>query len=172
MIFNKFLPNEYSERIFDIDLQQLIDDGIKGIITDLDNTLVAWDEKDATEEVSQWIKRVERLGIKIVIISNNNEERVKRFAEPLGVPFLPVAKKPMKRTFHRGRKLMGLKKEEVVVIGDQLLTDVFGGNRAGYKTILVAPIVESDAKITQFNRRLERAILNRLKKQGKVSWED
>src|SRR5690625_744749 len=99
MIFNKFLPNEYSERIFDIDLQQLIDDGIKGIITDLDNTLVAWDEKDATEEVSQWIKRVERLGIKIVIISNNNEERVKRFAEPLGVPFLPVAKKPMKRTF-------------------------------------------------------------------------
>src|SRR5699024_6696925 len=172
MLFNKFVPDHYYERVFDIDLQQLVDEGIKGIITDLDNTLVPWDERSATEEVLEWLKKVEAHGLDLVIISNNNEERVQYFCEPLTIPYFSYAKKPLKRTFNRGAKKMNLKKSEVAVVGDQLLTDIFGGNRAGYKTILVAPIVESDAKITQFNRRIERFVLNRLRKQGKVSWED
>jgi len=67
---------------------------------------------------------------------------------------------------------MGLKKEEVVVIGDQLLTDVLGGNLAGFYTILVVPIVQTDAKITRVNRAIERKILNYFRKKGKLTWED
>lgn len=171
-MLNKFLPNEYVKTVFDIDPEVLLEKGMKGIITDLDNTLVAWDRKDATPEIIDWFAKMESSGLKVVIISNNNEERVKFFSEPLNIPFLSGAKKPMRRTFNQGAKLMELKNDEVVVVGDQLLTDILGGNRAGFYTILVAPVVESDAKITQFNRGIERRILNRLRKQGKISWEE
>lgn len=67
---------------------------------------------------------------------------------------------------------MGLKKEEIVVIGDQVLTDVLGGNSAGLYTILVVPIVQTDGKITRINRKIERIILKKLRNQGKISWEE
>ncbi len=67
---------------------------------------------------------------------------------------------------------MGLKKEEIVVIGDQLLTDVLGGNFAGFHTILVVQIVETDGKITRFNRMIERRILNWMRRKGMITWEE
>src|SRR5690625_8031417 len=83
--------------------------------------------------------------MKVTIFSNNNENRVTLFAEPLDTPFVFNARKPLRRAFKKARKEMGLEKDEVAVIGDQLLTDILGGNRAGYYTILVDPIVTSDA---------------------------
>lgn len=171
-MLNKFLPREYVDSVFDIDPVALKEKGIKGIITDLDNTLVAWDAPNATPEIEAWFKKMEDHDIKVTVISNNNSNRVQIFSEPLGVPFLPSAKKPLRGAFKRGVKMMGLQKHEVAVIGDQLLTDILGGNRAGCYTILVVPIVQTDAKITQFNRRLERKILRRLRDQGKLDWEE
>ncbi|GAB3050611.1 YqeG family HAD IIIA-type phosphatase [Virgibacillus ainsalahensis] len=167
-----FLPNEHVKSVFDIQPAILKQKGIKGIITDLDNTLVAWDVKDATPEVVQWFELMRDHDIKVTIISNNNQERVKIFSDPLKTPFVYSARKPLSRAFKTVAKQMGLKKEEVVVIGDQVLTDVLGGNFAGFYTMLVIPIVQTDGKITKINRKIERRILNYMRKKGKISWEE
>lgn len=167
-----FLPNDYVKSVFDIKPKKLKELGIKGIITDLDNTLVAWDVETATPEVIEWFQQMDENNIKVTIISNNNEERVRIFSEPLGRKYVPSARKPFRRSFLKGAKKMNLAKEEVAVVGDQLLTDILGGNLAGLHTILVAPIVQTDAKITTFNRKIERMILNRLRKKGKITWEE
>nr|WP_245301477.1 YqeG family HAD IIIA-type phosphatase [Virgibacillus natechei] len=166
------MPNEHVKSIFDIQPSTLNERGIKGIITDLDNTLVAWDVKDATPEVIQWFKLMEDYNIKVTIISNNKEERVKIFSDPLNTPFVFSARKPLSKAFITVARKMELKKEEVVVIGDQVLTDVLGGNIAGFHTILVVPIVQTDGKITKINRKIERRILKYMRKKGKISWEE
>ncbi|RLL48014.1 YqeG family HAD IIIA-type phosphatase [Oceanobacillus piezotolerans] len=171
-MLNKFLPNEHVKSIFEIHPQKLKEQGIKGIITDLDNTLVAWDMRDATPEVIAWFKLMKENDIQVTIISNNNEERVTFFSEPLGTPFVFSARKPLRRAFLKAQKQMNLKKEEIVVIGDQILTDVLGGNAAGLQTILVVPITQTDGKITRINRKIERMILNYMRKKGKINWEE
>lgn len=171
-MLKNFLPNEHVKSVFDIQPAVLKKKGIKGIITDLDNTLVAWDVEAATPEIIQWFRQMKDHDIKVTIISNNNQERVKAFSEPLDTPFVFSARKPLKRAFKTVAKKMELKREEIVVIGDQLLTDVLGGNRAGFNTILVVPIVQSDGKMTKINRIIERRILNYFRKKGKISWEE
>lgn len=172
LVLNRFIPNEYVKSIFEIHPQVLKSQGIKGIITDLDNTLVPWNIKEPTDEIRNWIDEMEDNGIQVTVISNNNQMRVKTFSEPIEVPYVANARKPLGRSFKQATKEMNLKREEVVVIGDQLLTDILGGNRAGYYTILVVPIVKSDAAITKFNRKIERKILHRLRRKGKLKWED
>ncbi|MHA6252176.1 YqeG family HAD IIIA-type phosphatase [Oceanobacillus sp. CAU 1775] len=171
-MLRRFLPNENVKTIFDIQPEALKARGIKGIITDLDNTLVAWDVKNATPEIVKWFELMKQHEIKVTILSNNKLERVKAFSDPLGTPYVYSARKPLSRAFKRVAKEMGLDRSEVVVIGDQLLTDVLGGNSAGFYTILVVPIVETDAKITKFNRKIERRILNYFRSKGKISWEE
>ncbi|GGA68947.1 YqeG family HAD IIIA-type phosphatase [Ornithinibacillus halotolerans] len=171
-MLNRFLPNEHVKNIFEVRPEVLKEKGIKGIITDLDNTLVPWNVKSATPEVIEWFKQMKDNGIKVTIISNNKEERVKMFSEPLGTPFVFSARKPLRRAFKVAARQMDLQKDEIVVIGDQLLTDVLGGNSAGLYTILVVPIVQTDEKITQFNRKIERKIMNYFRKKGLISWED
>lgn len=171
-MLNRFLPNEHVKSIFDVQPEALKSRGIKGIITDLDNTLVAWDVKDATPAVKQWFERMKAHDIKVTILSNNNMDRVKAFSDPLETPYVFSARKPLRRAFKKVAREMNLKRDEMVVIGDQLLTDVLGGNSAGFYTILVVPIVQSDAKITTFNRKIERILLNYFRSKGKISWED
>lgn len=163
-----FLPKKHVRSVFDLKPDQLKKEGIKGIITDLDNTLVPWDEPHATSEVIDWLENMQKSGIKVTIISNNDEERVRIFSEPLEIPYVHSARKPLRRAFFRATKQMNLKRENVAVIGDQLLTDILGGNLGKFYTILVTPIVETDAKITQFNRRIERIILNYFERRGQL----
>ncbi len=167
-----FLPNEQVKTVFDIHPSVLKKRGIKAVITDLDNTLVAWDRPDATPELIEWFKLLKDHGIQVTIVSNNNELRVKSFASPLGISFIFKARKPMGKAFRRATKAMNVKKEETVVVGDQLLTDVLGGNRSGFYTILVIPVAKTDGFITKFNRQIERRLLNWFKRKGKINWED
>ena len=90
-----------------------------------------------------------------MIVSNNNEKRVKAFSDPLGIPFIHKARKPLGAAFKRVNQSNGNNREETVIIGDQLLTDVLGGNRAGFYTILVVPVAQSDGFFTRFNRAVE-----------------
>jgi HAD superfamily phosphatase (TIGR01668 family) len=172
IVYNYFLPDEYVKDIFQIQPEELKDKGIKGIITDLDNTLVAWDRPDATPEIIEWMKSMQDVGIQVTIVSNNNEVRVKAFCDPLGIPFINDARKPMRKSFQKALTSMDVKKEEVVVIGDQLLTDILGGNIKGLHTILVVPVATSDAAITKFNRKIERRIMAGLKRRGLIKWEE
>lgn len=167
-----FLPNEHVKSIFDIKPEHLKQRGVKGIITDLDNTLVEWDRPNATPKLIEWFGEMRRSNILVTIVSNNNEQRVKAFSDPLGIPFIFQARKPMGKAFRNAILQMGIKREDAVVIGDQLLTDVLGGNRSGFHTILVVPVASTDGFFTKFNRLLERRILNWFRKKGKIQWED
>ncbi|MCC5801485.1 YqeG family HAD IIIA-type phosphatase [Rossellomorea vietnamensis] len=171
-MIKQFLPNEQVQDIFTITPGHLKEKGIKAIITDLDNTLVEWDRPNATPKLIQWFKEMQEQGILVTIVSNNNKNRVGAFAEPLGVPFIFQARKPMGRAFKKAINQMGVKKEEAVVIGDQLLTDVLGGNRSGFHTILVVPVAQSDGFFTKFNRQVERRIMKFFKRKGMLEWED
>ena len=105
-------------------------------------------------------------------MSNNSEERVSTFSKPLNIPFISKARKPLRKAFNRAKKALNLKDDEIVVIGDQLLTDIFGGNRANLHTILVVPIVQTDGFVTRFNRKVERRILKYFKRKGLLYWEE
>jgi uncharacterized protein len=171
-VLKSFLPNEQVKDVFQIKPETLKEQGIKAIITDLDNTLVEWDRAQATPKLIKWFKLMQDNGIKVTVVSNNNEDRVKRFAEPLNIPFIFQARKPMGRAFKRAVREMGVKTEEAVVVGDQLLTDVLGGNRSGFYTILVVPVAQTDGFITKFNRKVERRIMNFFKRKGMIQWEE
>lgn len=171
-MYSYFIPSEFVRSVFHITPEFLKDKGIKGIITDLDNTLVEWDRPDATPMLIEWFKGMKEAGIKVTIVSNNNEMRVQSFADPLGIPFIFKARKPLGKAFRQALQIMSVKKAEVVVIGDQLLTDVFGGNRQKLHTILVIPVAKSDGFVTKFNRMVERRIFRYLDKKGQVTWEE
>lgn len=171
-LLKKFLPDEHVNSVFEITAEKLKKQQIKGVITDLDNTLVEWDRPLATEKVIDWLAELEEAGIVVTIVSNNNEARVKKFCEPHNVPFIHRAFKPSTRAFETALQTMNLQKDETVVIGDQLMTDILGGNRAGFYTILVVPVTETDGMITKFNRFLERRILNSFKRKGLLMRED
>ncbi|ASV68922.1 YqeG family HAD IIIA-type phosphatase [Cytobacillus sp. FSL W7-1323] len=171
-MLKNFLPDQHVKNVFEITPDILKEQGIKGIITDLDNTLVEWDRPNATPKLINWFEQMRLSDIKVTIVSNNNESRVKNFSDPLKTPFIYQARKPMGRAFKRALLEMQLEKHEVVVVGDQLLTDVLGGNRSGFNTILVVPVAKTDGFFTKINRTIERRILNWFKKKGMINWED
>lgn len=171
-MLKRFLPSAYVKSVLLIKPEDLIDNGIKGIITDLDNTLVEWDRADATEDIMAWFESMRDAGLKVTIVSNNHIDRVSHFCDPLGIPFICEARKPLKKSFHQAIATLGLRKEEIVMIGDQLLTDVLGANGVGLSTILVVPVASSDATITKFNRAIERRIMARFRRKGLLTWED
>ncbi|QPC48410.1 YqeG family HAD IIIA-type phosphatase [Mangrovibacillus cuniculi] len=167
-VLKQFLPNEFVKSIFEITPESLKSKGKTAIITDLDNTLVEWDRPLATPMLIQWFEDMQRAGISITIVSNNAEKRVKDFSDPLGIPFIHQARKPLNISFRRAVKALDKPKEEIVMIGDQLMTDVLGGNRAGLYTILVVPVASTDGFVTKFNRRMERVILAQLRRKGHI----
>ncbi|WP_404404016.1 YqeG family HAD IIIA-type phosphatase [Jeotgalibacillus malaysiensis] len=167
-----FLPNEYVDSVFEITPAKLKEQGIKAIITDLDNTLVEWDRKNATPKLIKWLEGMQKEGILVTIVSNNNQLRVGAFSDPIGVPFIYHARKPMGRAFRQAIRDMNVKKDETVVIGDQLMTDVLGGNLNKLYTILVVPVAKTDGFFTKFNRIIERRLLNFFKRKNMIQWED
>jgi HAD superfamily phosphatase (TIGR01668 family) len=170
-MFKRLLPDQIVKTVFEINLDELKSRDVRGIITDLDNTLVSAKTSLATPELVGWLDLVKDLGFKVVILSNNNLSRVSRFAAPLGIPFIPAARKPAGGAFRRALTMMELIPEQAVVVGDQMLTDILGGRRAGLHTILVTPIApREEGWTTQINRRIERIALARLRKKG--LWPD
>lgn len=172
LIKTYFMPNDYVQSVFQIDIEKLANSGFKGIITDLDNTLVGWDVKTPTKEIQEWFKKANDLGLTITIVSNNNEKRVSGFSKDLDVDFIFKARKPMGRAFKKAIQHMNIKPEETVVIGDQMLTDVLGGNNNGLYTIMVVPVKKTDGFLTRLNRIIERRLLNYFKRKGYITWEE
>ncbi|PWV98421.1 hypothetical protein DFQ01_11856 [Paenibacillus cellulosilyticus] len=166
-MFERLLPNLRLNSVYDLDIEALARRGIKGIITDLDNTLVGAKEPHATPRLIEWLDKLHKHGFKIVIVSNNNNVRVSRFADPLGIPYVPLARKPSNKAFRKAFEILGLREDQTAVIGDQMMTDVLGGNRLGLYTILVLPIAPKDEGVmTRVNRLMERIALRSLRKKG------
>ena len=172
-IISKYLlPSKYAKSIFEITPEELKGRGVKAIITDLDNTLVGWDVKLATDEVVQWFNDMSEAGIKITIVSNNNQTRVSTFATPLKVDYIFDAKKPMGHAFKKACVKMAVTPSETVVIGDQMMTDVLAANSNGFYSIMVVPVKSNDEWKTKVNRMMERKFLAYFKRKGMINWEE
>jgi len=165
----RICPDDCVQTVFDIDLEGLWSRGVRALIVDLDNTLLAWDQEEPPEALLHWIAHVQKRGFQMRIVSNGVPSRVRRVAQTLGLPAITQAVKPRKRPFLRALKDFGLKASEVAVVGDQLFTDVLGGNRMEMYTILVNPVGHRELKHTQWVRRVERRLLRRLFRKGLLS---
>lgn len=170
MFLQKLVPDQFVDSIHHIDIDQLKRNRIRAVITDLDNTLVEWDRPLATPEVENWLARLRDAGIEVTVVSNNSQQRVECFCKPLGIGYISAARKPTNRAFLQAVRQMNVTIAETVVVGDQLFTDVLGGNRLGFHTILVVPVAPTDGFWTRFNRQLERVALSWMERKGMVSW--
>lgn len=157
-----YKPNWVLEAIYDITPEQLQQHNIKAVLTDLDNTLIAWNNPDGTPELKQWIKEMKEAGVPVIVVSNNKASRVARAVEHLGLEYVSRAMKPFTKGFKEVERRFELPKESLVMVGDQLMTDIRGSNRAGIRSILVKPIVESDAWNTKINRWREKRVMKEL----------
>lgn len=158
-------PKMYLENVTKINEEIIKNNNIKGIILDIDNTLVDYDKKllDGAEE---WANDMKKNNIKLYILSNTNKvEKVKKVAAILDIPYIYFAKKPSKKGFLKIMNQMELKEENIAVVGDQIMTDVLGGNRCNMFTILTKPIDKRDIFITKVKRPLENIIIKRYEKE-------
>jgi len=164
-----FCPNAIVTRVQEIPLKDLQYLGIRGLLIDLDNTLIRWDRTEIDEDVKRWLKQAHDMGFFICFVSNGLKERVRRFSTILGYPAVGRAVKPRRGPFRHALKLLQLSPSEAAVVGDQLFTDVLGGNRMGMYTILINPLSDKELRSTRLVRRLERRMLLRLARQGLVN---
>ena len=160
----KLYPNIYLKKVEDITIETLIKNKIKLLILDVDNTLIDYYKK-LSEDIIKWAKEMKGQGIKLYILSNtNNEQKVEKVAQTLQIPYKHFAMKPLKRGFKYIQKETNINPENIAVVGDQIFTDVLGGNRSNMFTILVDPIVEKkDYWYTAWKRPIENKIKNKYK---------
>jgi len=163
-LFNILTPDQHLDNIFELDVDYLQSLGIKGIITDMDNTLVAWNDRNISPRLAGWFSMLKSRGFKLFIISNNSRDSGGQLARELDIPAIFYAVKPRKRAFQVALDKMELSPRQVAVIGDQIFTDVFGGNRLGLHTVLVTPISEKEFFWTRLMRMLEKLVLGRGKR--------
>jgi len=152
----------YYKSIFDIKYDILKKKNIKVLIFDSDNTIITYDEKVPDKKVVELFQRLSN-DFKLFIASNNKKERVRRIGNHLNVHAFYSVVKPTKKIRKLLLRKFSVKMEEVAMIGDQIVTDIFMGNRLHMYTILVDPLSDKDLKITYFNRWLERGIMKRIK---------
>ncbi len=165
-------PDVYVDSILDLPLDKLYAHGIRAFILDLDNTVTEWNSQEVRSEVVAWMTAVKAQGFKACIASNNGRERVVSVAEGLGIPFVSKAGKPRRRAFQRALQVMGSSPEETAVIGDQIFTDILGGNRLDLFTILVVPINKREFIGTRVMRKFEIMVLRKIRqaiKRGDIN---
>lgn len=167
---NKFIPYDCYKDIYSIDYKSLYEQGIKVIIFDLDNTISGYKEKDPSREAIMLMEQLKEIGFLVLVLSNNNYKRIQRSLDSLKIIGFEKAKKPLKRGYKKVINFL-IDKEcikntnEIVAIGDQILTDIWGANKMDIKSILVKPINLSDEKwYTKLNRKTESRIINKFKK--------
>lgn len=158
-----FYPNIYLNNVREITYELLKENNIKGLILDVDNTLIDY-YKNMENGTMEWCMTLKEKGIKFCIASNSNKkEKVKDVAKKLGIPYVYFAKKPLKIGLNKAKKIMKLDNKSVAVVGDQIFTDILGANRCKMFSILVNPIEEKDIFITLIKRPIENYIKKKYK---------
>ena len=154
-------PRLVLDHVTDITTDLLSVHGLRGLLLDLDNTLIAYGSYEDAQEITGWAANLQLSGIKLYLLSNATRERVRFWTERLGFAGKGLSVKPMPRGFRKAARGMGLTPAEVAMVGDQLFTDVLGGNLSGMFTIMVRPLADNALPHTKLARRLERAVLKR-----------
>ena len=159
MILDFFRPTRWTPRITAIDLSELRARGIRGVIIDLDNTIVGFRSLEPLEEDAAWVRQAKGLDVRVAVLTNNGTPWASEIAKDLGVPCIPRARKPLPHGFRRALHVLEVEPHEAVVVGDQLFTDVLGAKLAGLEVILVDPLVRHDPWNTRPLRWMERIVM-------------
>ena len=166
-----YMPDFAVEAVYDLTVESLRKHGIKAVFVDLDNTLIAWNNPDGTPEMKQWLHDLRDAGIRVVVVSNNTQKRVARAVEKFDIDYVYWSFKPFTFGIDRALKQFHVKKEEVVMVGDQLMTDIRAAHRAGIRSILVKPLVNHDSLKTMPNRLREKRVLKKItEKYGPITY--
>ncbi|HEY4399178.1 MAG TPA: YqeG family HAD IIIA-type phosphatase [Lactobacillaceae bacterium] len=167
-----FAPTYMVERIYGLTVDNLKAHGVTTILADLDNTLLAWNNPDGTPELKAWLADLRQGGIKLIVVSNNTTGRVAKAVAPLDVDFVSWSLKPLPRGIKQVLREHNLNKDEVIMVGDQLLTDVWAAHFAGVRSVLVKRLVDSDMWQTWLNRAIEKRIKYKVfAKNPNLKWE-
>ncbi|OGO42047.1 MAG: hypothetical protein A2Z04_09725 [Chloroflexi bacterium RBG_16_57_9] len=161
-----FTPDLYVARVEVITPELLHKHGLRGLLLDLDNTLLDNYAQHFESHILEWANKVRAQGIELCIVTNAPPERTCTLAQALGVPGIPRARKPLISGLLAGLKRLGLRPDQAAMVGDQIFTDVWAGNRAGLFTILVMPTSPHESWLTRWKRPLERRVLARLAGRG------
>lgn len=157
-MLERFYPDEYVDSAYGIDYEQLYRDGWRGIIFDIDNTLVPHGAPADRRSIAL-IKRLQKTGFRVMMLSNNKEPRVKPFCDTVGTPYLYKANKPFPGSYRKAMERMGTTEKTTLFIGDQLFTDIWGAKRTGIRTFLVRPIHPKEEIQIVLKRFLEKIVL-------------
>ena len=160
-----FVPDIYQKSIYTINYKKLKKNGIKCLLFDLNNTLASYEVDYPDNKLRELIFELEK-DFKVIIISNSSKKRVRPFKEKLNVDSAFSSKKPFKKKYKKIMNLYNFKVHEIAVIGDELLTDIWGGNKMGFKTILVNGISEEEPFYMRIIRYFELKIIKKLNKKG------
>ena len=136
----------------------LKENNIKGIILDVDNTLSTHHGQVLTDGLSEWLVYMKENNIGLMVLSNSKEKRVKPFAQKINLPYISLGLKPLPFGYFRALKALGSKRKNTAIVGDQIFTDVLGGNLVGVKTVLLTPIKLESTAGFRFKRKLEKLI--------------
>ncbi|MCL2216765.1 MAG: YqeG family HAD IIIA-type phosphatase [Defluviitaleaceae bacterium] len=154
-------PDYYYDSVFQIPYEELWNRKIRGLIFDIDNTLTAFDESLPPAKIVALMKRLERMGFKLCLVTNNTGRRLRSFNEFMKLPGIANAIKPLTRGIRQAMQIMRTRPESTVIIGDQLLSDIWAGKNARIATILVKPITERDFWFVRIKRIIERIMLRK-----------
>ena len=165
-MLKKLCPQYQANSILELNSDLLKKSGIKGVIFDLDNTLVEWKKDTLTPEVIHFISQLKEEGFKLCILSNALEHRVEVVAQTLNIPYVSRAVKPRKSPFRKALEIMGTKPAETAIVGDQLFTDILGGNRMKLYTIWTPPLSSTEFLSTRAVRKIERLVIKGFQKKG------
>ncbi|GFH42904.1 haloacid dehalogenase [Lactococcus hodotermopsidis] len=173
MSIENYKPDFLLNAAYQLNAESLRRHDIRAVFVDLDNTLTAWNNPDGTPEMRAWLAEMKATNIKVIVVSNNKLSRVERAVKRFDVAFVSRAMKPFDIGIKKALKLVDEKPEHVVMVGDQLMTDIRASKRAGVRSVLVRPLVESDAWNTKLNRARERRVWRKLiEKYGEPEWQN
>ena len=162
---NRFTPTYMFATYRDITPEFLASHGIRALLSDLDNTLAPYEQPEPDDDIRAWIAALQEAGIQIALVSNNHAARVELFNRTLGLPVFPDSHKPGKKMLLRAMKEMGVTPAETAVLGDQLLTDAYAGQRIGLPALIVPPIRDKRNLFFRFKRLLERRFIRKYAKR-------
>lgn len=159
-------PKLYVQKATDVTIDIVKENKIKGIILDVDNTLIDYD-KNFLEGIDKWCEEMKKQDIKFCIASNSNKkEKVEKVANKLDIPYVFFATKPFKRGLLKAKEKLELPEENIAVIGDQIFTDIIGANRCHMFSILTKPLAEKDILITVLKRPIENYIIKKYQEKS------
>lgn len=165
MMNKKLIPTWHAKSYKDIDVKKLVKEKCKLLFCDLDNTLASPYQEKADQDVINFVESLKKEGINIVLLSNNHEKRVKTFALDLNITYLYEVKKPKIFKLEKFLENSCYNKDEIISIGDQIMTDVLCANRLGVRVILVDKLTKKDEPITFFPRLIDKIVRRKLKRK-------